>query len=533
MTEDRLVAGRYRLVRQLGRGGMGVVWQAHDERLDRTVAVKQLLLPAGLTGPEADEVKRLTVREGRIAARLQHPNLIMVYDVAEDGGQPYLIMEYLPSRSLSDVLADRGPLSPGEAARIGAQAAAALAAAHAAGVVHRDVKPGNVLLGDDGSVKITDFGISRAVEDVTTTATGMIAGTPAYLCPEVAKGQRATYSSDVFSLGSTLYAAVEGTPPFGTAENSMALLYRVASSQINPPRRSGPLTEVLVHMLRQDPQQRPTMAQATESLAAVADQAANGAAAQAVTQVTTTPAGVPTTAPLPPTPTPAPTPTPPRSTAVLGRTTATPPQPVHPVPPGSAGHDDRRRQLLATAALVAVLALAGLLWALWPDTEPNLQGGSQSSTQPTESAAQPGPTTSENVTSQSAQLPPATTTTTSASAPYTSTEPPAQPAGSPAQAITEYYGLMPGNTEAGWSRLSEKYQLSTPKTYANYQAFWSDMTAVQVSGVSPTGDTTVEATVVYSFKDGRTVEERHSYTLVAQDGRWLIDRSAVLSSRNR
>ena len=161
MTEvGRLISDRYRLTEHIGSGAMGVVWQAHDERLHRTVALKQLLLQPGLSAGESHEARERAMREGRIAARLQHPNAVAVYDVVEDAGQPVLIMEYVPSKSLSAVLDERGPLSPLEVARIGAQVATALTAAHTAGIVHRDIKPGNVLLTEDGTVKITDFGIS-------------------------------------------------------------------------------------------------------------------------------------------------------------------------------------------------------------------------------------------------------------------------------------------------------------------------------------------------------------------------------------
>ncbi|MCP2260154.1 hypothetical protein LX15_003867, partial [Streptoalloteichus tenebrarius] len=268
--EGRLVAGRYRLLQRLGSGAMGVVWQAHDERLHRTVAVKELLLQPGLSREEADEAKQRAMREGRIAARLQHPNAVTVFDVVEEDGAPCLVMEYLASRSLAAVMAERGTLPPAEAARIGAQVAAALSAAHAAGIVHRDIKPGNILLAEDGTVKITDFGISRATGDVTVTKTGMLAGTPAYLAPEVARGRDIGPPSDVFSLGSTLYAAVEGEPPFGLNENTLALLHAVAAGKVNPPSQAGPLTALLMRLLRSEPDERPTMAQAREALAAVA-----------------------------------------------------------------------------------------------------------------------------------------------------------------------------------------------------------------------------------------------------------------------
>ncbi|HKS49447.1 MAG TPA: serine/threonine-protein kinase [Amycolatopsis sp.] len=269
--EGRLVAGRYRLVRRIGTGAMGAVWQAQDEVLARTVAVKQLLLQPGLDHHEADDAKQRTMREGRIAARLHHPNAITVFDVVtDDNGHPCLVMEYLPSTSLAEVLRDQKTLPPVEVARIGVQIAAALKEAHAVGIVHRDIKPGNILLADSGLVKITDFGISRAKDDVTVTKTGMIAGTPAYLAPEVAVGGDPGPKSDIFSLGSTLYAACEGQPPFGLSENTLSLLHAVAAGQINPPRQSGPLASVLAVLLHPETQHRPTAAEAEELLAAVA-----------------------------------------------------------------------------------------------------------------------------------------------------------------------------------------------------------------------------------------------------------------------
>lgn len=269
--EGRLVAGRYRIDGRIGTGAMGAVWKAHDEVLGRTVAIKQLLLQAHLDEHDAEDARQRTMREGRIAARLHHPNAISVFDVVTDeSGQPCLIMEYLNSTSLAAVLQERRTLPPTEVARIGAQVAAALREAHAVGIVHRDIKPGNILLGGNGVVKITDFGISRAKDDVTVTKTGMIAGTPAYLAPEVAIGGEPGPESDVFSLGSTLYAACEGQPPFGLSENTLSLLHAVAAGQINPPRQSGPLASVLAVLLHPDTQHRPTAEECEELLAAVA-----------------------------------------------------------------------------------------------------------------------------------------------------------------------------------------------------------------------------------------------------------------------
>ncbi|GLW95748.1 serine/threonine-protein kinase [Actinokineospora globicatena] len=262
-----MIAGRYRLEESVGSGAMGVVWRARDERLERVIALKRLIIRPGLTPAQADEARRRAMREARIAARLQHRNAIAMLDVAEHDGDPCLVMEFLPSRSLSAVIAEDGPLPPEQVAAIGSQVAAALAAAHAAGIVHRDVKPGNILLGAGGTVKITDFGISRAIDDGTVTETGMLAGTPAYLAPEIARGHDPSQSSDVFSLGATLYHAVEGAPPFGLNPNPLALLHAVASGEVTPPRGAGAFTPTLMTLLRAEPTDRPTMEEAASMLA--------------------------------------------------------------------------------------------------------------------------------------------------------------------------------------------------------------------------------------------------------------------------
>jgi hypothetical protein len=261
----QLIAERYRLVDRIGQGAMGVVWRARDERLDRVVAVKQLGYDpsgGGQGGPRA-------LREARLTARLRHPHAITVHDVVEHDGAPYLVMEYLPSRSLADVLLERESLPADQVARIGEQVASALAAAHAEGIVHRDVTPGNVLTTPDGVTKIADFGISRATGEGTVTGGGFIAGTPAYLAPEVAGGAEAGFPADVFSLGATLYRALEGTPPFGTDDNTIVLLKRIARDEVTPPKHEGPLAEVLGRLLQRAPEQRPAMAEVQELFEAV------------------------------------------------------------------------------------------------------------------------------------------------------------------------------------------------------------------------------------------------------------------------
>lgn len=269
--EGELIAGRYRLQRKIGRGAMGVVWQAQDERLKRPVAVKQLLPDSALDDTAPFRSVMRAMREARVAARLKHPHAIAVYDVAEQDGTPFLVMEYLPSRPLTEILAEHGPLESGRVAAIGIQIASALAAAHEREILHRDVTPNNVLIGDDGTAKIADFGISHATGEGTMTGQGMVVGTPAFLAPEVADGKEPGYPSDVFSLGSTLYTALEGTPPYGTDDNQIALLKRVAHDGITAPRNTGPVANVLMRMLRQDPGERPSSAQAEMMLRAAVE----------------------------------------------------------------------------------------------------------------------------------------------------------------------------------------------------------------------------------------------------------------------
>ncbi|PTR31518.1 non-specific serine/threonine protein kinase [Rhodococcus sp. OK519] len=268
------MAGRYRLRSKLGGGGMGAVWLAHDTLLDRKVAVKQVTSTAGMDDAAAREVRQRALREGRNAAQLSHEHAIAMYDVAVESDEPWLVMEYLPSRSLAEAMSFVDTLPPLQVAQIGAQIAAALTDAHAAGILHRDIKPGNILVADRGDalgiVKISDFGIARAKGDAPSGKPGVITGTPAYFAPEVARGDDPTEASDVFSLGATLYTVVEGQPPFGLDSDPIALLHRVAKAEIYRPSLSGPLTDTLLHMLEPDPARRPTMAQARDALATVA-----------------------------------------------------------------------------------------------------------------------------------------------------------------------------------------------------------------------------------------------------------------------
>ncbi|HVT70327.1 MAG TPA: serine/threonine-protein kinase, partial [Trebonia sp.] len=208
-----LIAGRYRLGSVVGHGGMGVVWRARDELLRRDVAVKELVWPLDLTEQERQTACRRAMREAQTAARLSHQNIVRIYDVVEEDGDPWIIMELLPYRSLRDIVAEDGPLTPVQAARVGLGVLAGLRAAHAESIVHRDVKPANILVGPDGRAVLTDFGIARAADSATLTNAGDLLGSPSYSAPERARGERSGPPADLWGLGASLYAAVEGRPP--------------------------------------------------------------------------------------------------------------------------------------------------------------------------------------------------------------------------------------------------------------------------------------------------------------------------------
>ncbi|GIF62839.1 hypothetical protein Ais01nite_08740 [Asanoa ishikariensis] len=252
---QQVIANRYRLIAPLGQGGMGRVWLAHDELLRRDVALKELVPPPGLTQDERREMRERSMREARAIARLNQVNVVRVFDVLHTGDDPWIVMELVHSRSLHGVLAAEGPLPPTRVAEIGLSVLAALRAAHQAGVLHRDVKPSNVLLADDGRIVLTDFGLATVPGDPNVTRTGMVLGSPAYLAPERATDGHTGPAADLWSLGATLYAAVEGRSPYARS-SSIATLAALATELPPPPQRAGPLTEVLDGLLRKDPEQR-------------------------------------------------------------------------------------------------------------------------------------------------------------------------------------------------------------------------------------------------------------------------------------
>ncbi|MEW2166873.1 serine/threonine-protein kinase [Streptomyces sp. NPDC007084] len=265
-----LLAGRYRLVDSIGSGGMGRVWRAHDEVLHRAVAVKELT--AALYAAEGDRARLLarTHAEARAAARINHSAVVTIHDVLDHDNRPWIVMELVEGNSLADEVKERGRIDPAEAARIGLWVLRALRAAHAAGVLHRDVKPGNVLLSPDRRVLLTDFGIAQVEGDTTITRTGEIVGSVDYLAPERVRGHDPGPSSDLWALGATLYTAVEGRSPFRRT-SPLTTMQAVVDEDPEPPRNAGPLEPVIAALLSKDPEARPGPAEAEEMLAEAAE----------------------------------------------------------------------------------------------------------------------------------------------------------------------------------------------------------------------------------------------------------------------
>jgi serine/threonine protein kinase len=260
-----VVGGRYALRAAVGHGGMGTVWQATDTQLGRSVAVKEVVPPPGIARDDREAMYQRMLREARAAAGLSHPAIVQVYDVVTDAGRPWVVMELLEARSLSELVVQDGPLAQRAVAKIGVALLGALEVAHAAGVLHRDVKPANVLICTDGRCVLTDFGVARMPSDQQLTTPGMVLGSPHFISPERAMGAAFGPPSDLFSVGVTLYAAVEGRPPFDKGE-PIATMHSVVEDEPPPPERAGPLTEVLYGLLDKDPQRRWDAAAARSNL---------------------------------------------------------------------------------------------------------------------------------------------------------------------------------------------------------------------------------------------------------------------------
>jgi hypothetical protein len=432
-----------------------------------------------------------------------------MFDVVVHEDRPWLVMEYLPSKSLAQVLAEKGPLEPRQVADVGRQVADGLAAAHLAGVVHRDVKPGNVLLGEDGRVKLTDFGVSRAVDDVQLTRTGLIAGTPAFLSPEVARGGDPAAASDVFALGATLYAAAEGTPPFGLDDNAYALLHKVAMGEVRPPKKSGPLTAVIMWLLSREPTDRPSAMQARDVLAAVAEgreggpavpafavAAAGGTGNTLAMEAAPTAAAPPITPPTPPTPAQAARP-------------ASEPAPARP-----------RRWRSGLIALVALLVVGGgiaaaLLTSGGGPADPEGQQAAPPSAS-TSAAAPPVPAPAATTAPRTSEPAPTTShTPTPTPTPTPAPEGSAVPS-DPVVFVRNYYSLLPRNTDAAFALLSPAAQ-SASGGRSGFDGFYASLQSVSAQDVRQTGDNTVQATIVFVEKNGTTTREPYRFVVGTDD----------------
>ncbi|MET8474519.1 serine/threonine-protein kinase [Streptomyces sp. NPDC006422] len=367
---ERVVAGRYRLLDPLGEGGMGTVWRARDEVLGREVAVKEVRAPAGLPDAEVQRMYARLEREAWASARVTHRNVVTVYDVATDGDRPWVVMELIRGVSLAEQLDADGPLPPARAAHIGAEVLAALRAAHDVGVLHRDVKPGNVLLSNDGRVVLTDFGIAMVEGTQALTMTGEVIGSPEFLAPERALGRTPGPESDLWSLGVLLYASVEGHSPF-RQDTPLSTLRAIVDEELPPPRRAGPLAPVIEGLLRKDPAERTPASDAERDLRIVG----SGGTLRAGPVQASPLASAPTMTSLQsPVSTPPPTPVPMGAAGTSG----TAPVTTEPGP----GYPRRASTALIAGIVVLLLAIGGLTYALLnrdtndPNGSANNGGGS-------------------------------------------------------------------------------------------------------------------------------------------------------------
>ncbi|MEU1403920.1 serine/threonine-protein kinase [Streptomyces sp. NPDC005728] len=449
---ERVIAGRYRLLSPLGEGGMGTVWRARDEVLHREVAVKEVRAPAGLAVSDVERMYARLEREAWAAARVANRNVVTVYDVAMEGGRPWIVMELVRGLSLADQLESEGPLPPQRAAQIGAEVLAALRAAHAAGVLHRDVKPANVLLANDGRVVLTDFGIATVEGSSALTMTGEVVGSPEFLAPERALGRTPGPESDLWSLGVLLYAAVEGNTPF-RQDTPLSTLRAVVDEELPPPYRAGPLGPVIEGLLRKDPAERLSAERAERDLRLVAAGGTPRGEAAGAPRTEATP--VSPYAPTVAAPSQPPSPTPPMPLAggyPERRTTAVEPE------------RSRRAGVVLVAGLLAVvLAVAGLTYALLNRDNGGGHGNAGASTGPASGTARsaspstrtdtdtgappPAPSSSGAASSQPAQS--VRVTLAGSHTEYDGTCPPPT-AQAPAFTATFTVGRLPAQVEFRW-----------------------------------------------------------------------------------
>jgi eukaryotic-like serine/threonine-protein kinase len=396
LSVNRVVADRYVVKARLGQGGMGVVWHAHDTVLGRAVAVKEVALPPTLPAAERRAAEARVMRGARAAARLNHPGAVTVYDVVHDQGHTFVVMELVQAPTLAGLVQAEGPLPPARVAEIGGKLAGVLEAAHRAGIVHRDVKPGNIMVSGDGRVQLADFGIASLQGDPQLTATGLVIGSPAYMAPEQASGQPSGPPADLWALGATMFYAVEGAPPFDKGA-LVPTLAAVVNEDPRPMRRAGELAPVIGALLAKDPVARPSAPKLRDWLGALVDRA------RPIPFPEAPPAQRPGgTVPIPPAATVPNLAGPPAPAWAAAADQAPSRRPPHPVlPPAPPVHRRPWRPLLGLLGLLLVggLALAWLANSIGTD-----QGGdratpattrAEAGTAGTAAATRPAPSTTE------------------------------------------------------------------------------------------------------------------------------------------
>ncbi|MBL0749679.1 serine/threonine-protein kinase [Nocardioides baculatus] len=479
-----MIAGRYTLDREIGRGGAGIVHLAHDEVLGRTVAIKRIGLLPGTTDRDIERAQR----EARIAAGITHPHVVSILDLVKDVDCYWIVMEHVRGRTLAEVVRADGALRAERAAGILAQAADALVHATRAGIVHRDVKPSNIMVGDDDHAKLGDFGIARGASDSALTVTGEVTGSPAYLAPEVASGSPATAASDVWSLGATLFHAVMGRAPYDVGGNVMGGLYRIVHEE--PPRLPADhaLAGVLAHSMVKDPGGRWSAERVRDELRRIAR---GGRTADATTRMETVPVE------------PVPVATPPPATG--------PPAQREPV------REPRRAPLgwIAAAAVLVLLAALGA-WLLWPGdgqrpeaSDPTTQQSEEPSEEPSQepSSAEPSETASEEPSTDS------------------SPSPGSSAAGARAEVqalLQDYFSLVTSDPEASFDMLTPAFQEASGG-FGRYSGFWSTIRSARVSDVRVDAQSlTTTYTIDYVTTSGRTTTSQGRLQLVRQGNGYLI-----------
>jgi serine/threonine protein kinase len=488
---------------------MGTVWLCRDERLERDVAVKQIGTLPGETAPDLARA----MREARSSAALNHPHVVSIYDVVEENGHIWLVMEYVASRTLAQVIGQDGPLSPEATVEIGAQLAEALLATHAAGTIHRDVKPGNILVTSEGVAKISDFGIARAHDQSQLTRSGQVIGTPMYFAPELARGEKPTPAADVWALGASLYAAVEGHPPYEDQPNALALLATIASTPPTQTLRAGFLQEPIERMLDPDPGSRWSMADAAHVLERLRKRHPPPPMREPTIELTRPRDLAPVVVPVaisPPT----------------GTAARTAERPGGRVPVPEAGRRRREPGALVLAGLTGLVALAAVIGFLLLQDGPADRSSAQDPAGSSPTARHSA--TDGGSTSHSA---PSTPTTSQPTATPSVTKPAStpEPAGgvTAEQFVRSYYAALPSRTQTAWSALSPGFQ-DKIGGYGNFQGFWSTVSRVSVGHTTSAGSKAVDVSLTYTRNDGVRESEMRRLFLERRSTGYLITGDSVV-----